>query len=65
MCLSIGLQSGVPISWFTDKLRSMRFEPSGTTNDPEMPRVTSLMDGLARWLRRRYTIDPPTDEHET
>jgi len=61
MSLSVGLQSGVPLRWFTDKLKSMRFEPSGTTSDPKMPRITSLMDGLARWLERQYitSIQPP------
>ena len=55
MCLSIGLQAGIPLIWFTGKLKSMRFEPAGPTTDPLMPRVTSLMDGLARWLETQST----------
>lgn len=54
MCISVALQSGVPLEWFTDKLKNMRFEPSGATNDPKLPRVTSIADALARWLEIKF-----------
>jgi ribonucleoside-diphosphate reductase alpha chain len=50
--MSIGLQSGVPINWYIDKLKNMRFEPEGPTNDPDIKRSTSIVDAVARWLEK-------------
>jgi len=52
--LSIGLQHGVPLAEYLDKLVNMRFEPMGTTEDADLPRVTSIVDAVARYLSRRY-----------
>lgn len=56
--LSIGLQSGVPLHRYTSKLKSMRFEPSGTTGDPDMRRVASIVDAVSRWLDSRFNPQP-------
>ena len=32
----------------------MRFEPSGFTGNPELPRATSVMDYLFRWLGAKF-----------
>ena len=32
----------------------MRFEPSGFTGNPEIPRATSVMDYLFRWLGAKF-----------
>jgi ribonucleoside-diphosphate reductase alpha chain len=51
--VSIGLQSGVPLKTFADKYTSMRFEPLGTTDDPEIRTVTSVLD----YVFRRLALD--------
>jgi ribonucleoside-diphosphate reductase alpha chain len=55
MAVSVGLQSGVPLRWFVDKLRNMQFEPSGTVvDDPDLKKATSVVDVVARWLGKRF-----------
>jgi len=51
---SIALQYGVPVATLIDKWSRLRFEPSGTTSDPEMRQVSSIVDAVARWLARKY-----------
>ena len=34
---------------------------AGTTTDPELPRVSSIVDAVARWLRARYCPAPPAE----
>jgi ribonucleoside-diphosphate reductase alpha chain len=58
---SLALQSGVPVEVLVEKWARMQFEPSGTTTDPDLPRVSSIVDAVARWLRRRY-CPPPAAE---
>lgn len=52
--ISLGLQYGVPIEEFIGRLRNMRFEPFGATDQPAMPRVSSIADAVARWMQLRY-----------
>lgn len=54
--VSIGLQSGVPLSTFVSKFGDMRFEPFGVTDDPELPVVTSVLD----YVFRRLALDFPS-----
>jgi hypothetical protein len=56
ICMSIGLQSGVPLESFVTKLKGMRFEPEGTTNDLEIRRAGSMIDAIMRWLERRFLV---------
>lgn len=51
---SLALQYGVPLETIVDKWTNLRFAPEGTTSDPAIPRVASIVDAIARWLRRRY-----------
>lgn len=51
---SLALQHGVPVETLIEKWSRMQFEPAGTTSDPEMRQVSSIVDAVARWLRRRY-----------
>jgi len=53
--VSIGLQSGVPLATFASKFGGMRFEPSGVTDDPEVPVCTSVLD----YVFRRLALDFP------
>jgi ribonucleoside-diphosphate reductase alpha chain len=51
---SLALQSGVPVETLVEKWERMQFAPAGTTTDPELPRVASIVDAITRWLRLRY-----------
>jgi ribonucleoside-diphosphate reductase alpha chain len=52
--ISIALQYGVPLKIFVDKLSHVRFEPSGFTNNPELPVAKSIIDYIFRWLGGRF-----------
>ncbi|HKZ53099.1 MAG TPA: vitamin B12-dependent ribonucleotide reductase [Candidatus Acidoferrales bacterium] len=52
--ISIALQYGVPLKIFVDKLSHVRFEPSGFTNNPEIPVAKSIIDYIFRWLGGRF-----------
>ena len=54
LTLSIGLQYGVPLKVFVDKLLNTRFEPSGISANPNIRFVSSVLDYLARWLGGRF-----------
>lgn len=45
---SAALQHGMSIEEFVETFRGVRFEPFGLTDDPEIRRVSSPMDYLAR-----------------
>ena len=61
MSISVALQAGVPLSWFVDKLKNLRFSPSGPTNDVKIRQARSIVDGVARWLEYRF---PPAEIQE-
>ena len=52
--VSIALQYGVPLSTLVDKFSHSRFEPSGFTQNPEIPMAKSIMDYIFRWLASRF-----------
>src|SRR5262245_18657736 len=54
LTISIGLQYGVPLKVFVDKLLNTRFEPSGITANPNIRFVSSVLDYIARWLGGRF-----------
>jgi ribonucleoside-diphosphate reductase alpha chain len=51
--LSLALQYGAPVEQIVTKLKDIRFEPLGRTDDPEVPEVSSVMD----WVARRIALD--------
>ena len=51
---SISLQYGVPLRALVDKFSHTRFEPSGFTNNREIPIAKSVMDYVFRFLGNRY-----------
>ena len=59
---SIALQYGVPLETLVRKFSYQRFEPSGFTNNPEIPIATSLIDYIFRWLAFRF-IPGYREEH--
>jgi ribonucleoside-diphosphate reductase alpha chain len=54
LTVSLGLQYGVPLKVFVDKLLNTRFEPSGITPNPNIRFVSSVLDYIARWLGGRF-----------
>ena len=51
--VSLGLQHGVPLSTYVKKYTSMRFEPAGMTDDPDLRIAQSLVD----YIFRRLAVD--------
>ena len=51
---SIALQYGVPLKALVDKFSHTRFEPSGFTNNKEIPIAKSMMDYVFRYLGHRF-----------
>jgi ribonucleoside-diphosphate reductase alpha chain len=64
---SIALQYGVPLKALVDKFSHTRFEPSGFTNNPEIPLAKSVTDYVFRYLGNRFLHDEAlvADEQET
>ena len=62
VAISVGLQYGIPVEVFIRKFQHMRFEPSGLTLSTDIPIAKSVVDYLARWLKRRYPL--PEEEEE-
>jgi ribonucleoside-diphosphate reductase alpha chain len=54
ICISVGLQHGVKLRAFTDKLRGQRLGTGGVCDDPEQPLVPSILSYFATWLERTY-----------
>jgi ribonucleoside-diphosphate reductase alpha chain len=55
--ISLALQYGVPIQVLVNKFSHSRFEPSGFTNNPEIPIAKSILDYLFRWIASRFLSD--------
>ncbi len=55
--ISLALQHGVPLRLLCDKFARTRFEPYGFTENPEIPRASSIMDYLFRWLSAKFLRD--------
>lgn len=64
ICISLGLQYGVPLEAFVSKLKGTRFDPSGFTGDQEFPRCTSVLDLLARYLEARFLPKGTSDAEQ-
>ncbi|KKR34919.1 MAG: Ribonucleoside-diphosphate reductase, adenosylcobalamin-dependent [Candidatus Magasanikbacteria bacterium GW2011_GWA2_40_10] len=52
--ISTGLQYGVPLEEYVDKFTFTRFEPSGTTDHPNVKFCTSIIDFIFRVLGMEY-----------
>jgi len=51
---SISLQYGVPLEVLVRKFSHMRFEPSGFTNNKQIPIAKSIIDYVFRWLGLKF-----------
>jgi ribonucleoside-diphosphate reductase alpha chain len=52
--ISLALQHGVPVRLLCDKFARTRFEPYGYTENPDIPRASSIMDYLFRYLASKF-----------
>jgi ribonucleoside-diphosphate reductase alpha chain len=62
--ISLALQHGVPLHLLIDKFSRTRFEPAGFTGNPEIPRATSIMDYIFRWLAAKFVKPEETASAE-
>jgi len=62
---SISLQYGVPLRALVDKFSHTRFEPSGFTNNREIPIAKSITDYVFRYLGNRFLpVEQPAQDGE-
>lgn len=52
--VSMSLQHGVPLEAMAAKFIDARFEPSGFTQNPDIPEASSIIDYAFRWLVSKY-----------
>lgn len=59
---SLALQYGVPLEALVSKFGHVRFEPSGFTQNPDIPYAKSLTDYIFRFLGTRFLAKDPRQE---
>ncbi len=64
MTMSVAIQHGVPLKLLCDKFKHTRFEPSGFTNNPDIPMATSLLDYIGKWLETMHLKERPHQWNE-
>ncbi len=52
--ISLTLQYGVPLEFLVNKFSHVRFEPSGWTNNAQIPYAKSIIDYIFRWLASKF-----------
>lgn len=57
--VSLALQYGVPLKILVDKFTHTRFEPSGFTNNKQIPIAKSVMDYIFRWMALKFLPQEP------
>jgi ribonucleoside-diphosphate reductase alpha chain len=57
--ISLALQYGVPLEKLVEKFSYTRFQPSGFTNNPQIPIATSIVDYIFRWLGAKFLHESP------
>lgn len=51
---SLALQYGLSLDDAVVRFRGMRFEPMGTTSNPEIPEASSIVDYVAKYLQLNF-----------
>ena len=51
---SLALQYGLPLDEAVRRFKGMRFEPMGTTSNPDIPEAMSIIDYVARYIDLHY-----------
>lgn len=52
--VSIALQHGVPIEDLVKKFSNVAFEPSGMTDNEEIPMAVSVIDYIFKWIGKKF-----------
>ena len=52
--ISLALQYGVPLSALVNKFSNFAFEPSGLTDNKNIPMAQSVIDYIFRWLDSKF-----------
>jgi ribonucleoside-diphosphate reductase alpha chain len=65
IAISMALQYGVPLPTLVDKFSHSRFEPSGWTNNKDIPMAKSIVDYIFRWLAIKYLPKEVTAQYVT
>jgi ribonucleoside-diphosphate reductase alpha chain len=60
--ISLALQYGVPLRDLVNKFGHMRFEPSGRTENNEIPVAQSIVDYIFRWLASQFLDEDEKEE---
>jgi len=60
--ISLALQYGVPLRDLVNKFSHMRFEPSGRTENNEIPVAQSIVDYIFRWLASSFLSEEEKEE---
>jgi ribonucleoside-diphosphate reductase alpha chain len=60
--ISLTLQYGVPLRDMVNKFSHMRFEPSGRTENSEIPVAQSIVDYIFRWLASTFLSEEEKEE---
>jgi len=60
--ISIALQYGVPLRDLVNKFSHMRFEPSGRTENSEIPVAQSIVDYIFRWMASQFLSEDEKEE---
>ena len=61
---SVSLQHGIPLKFFVEKFSHIRFEPSGFTNNKDIPIAKSIIDYVFRWLGLKFLPDSQIADDE-
>ena len=62
---SVALQYGVPLESLVEKFIHKRFEPSGYTNNKDIPIAKSIIDYVFRWLGLKFLAKSQLVEDES
>lgn len=52
---SLAIQHGLSINEAVARFKDMRFEPMGSTSNPEIPEASSIVDYVARYLELHFS----------
>jgi ribonucleoside-diphosphate reductase alpha chain len=56
---SLALQYGLSVEDAVDRYRGMSFDPRGSTSNPDIPRASSVLDYVARYLELHFLKQSP------
>ena len=60
--ISLCLQYGVPLESLVKKFSHQKFDPSGITNNKDIPFAKSIVDYIFRWLGQQFGDEPRKQE---